>query len=62
MATITSTYNGWLTQHLLTMDAYHNICLLWTVAIASTYNERLPWHLLTIDAYHNSFLQWKVTI
>ena len=47
MATITSTYNGWLPQNILTMDAYHNNYLLWTVAIASTYNER----------YHGIYLQ-----
>jgi hypothetical protein len=42
--TITSTYNGWLPQHLVTMDGYH---------INLTYNEWLPQHLLKMNGYHS---------
>jgi hypothetical protein len=42
MVIITSTYNGRLPLHLLTMDGYHSILLQWIVTIASTYNGRLP--------------------
>jgi uncharacterized protein YfaP (DUF2135 family) len=41
MVIITSTYNGQLQLHLITMDGYHSFYLQWIVTVAST-NDWLP--------------------